>query len=288
MNGTETFICTGSEEVGGYTIHCHVRTGHGTITLEQALAQSCNPAMMQIAAKMGAITFAEYQDRFGFGQKTSIDLPGEEAGITIAGNKMSVTDVATNSFGQNISVNMVQMTSAFASLINGGNYYQPHLVKRIETSSGEVISSNKSTLVKQTVTQTTSDILKQYLKATVDEGLAKKAKVTGYSIAGKTGTAQKLPREDDKYIISFLGFAPAEDPKFVIYVIIDEPDLSAGANGSSAPVLTLTNQILTDLLPYMNVYKDSEEQAVDTSTAAVESYQVAPLSGTTNATKSVN
>lgn len=277
INQTEKFMCTGSENIGGFVIKCHQRSGHGELTVEQAIMQSCNPAMMQISARLGAATFADYQERFGFGVKTGIDLPAEEVGITIPGDKMSVTDLACNSFGQNFDVNMVQMVAGFSSLINGGNYYKPHLVKKIEKANGEVVEKIDPTLVKQTVTESTSAFIRKALKATVDEGLAKKAKVDGYSIAGKTGTAQKLPRIDNKYVISFIGYAPAEDPKFVIYVVIDEPAETAGAVGSSAPVLTLTNQILTDLLPYMNVFKDADAPPVDTSTSPVEAYAEAPL-----------
>ncbi len=269
----EVLYCNGYEEIGGYTIKCHVYHTlgkHGDITLEQALMQSCNPAMMQIAARLGGVKFAQYQALFGFGSKTGIDLPAEEAGITKP-STMSETDVATNSFGQNINVNMVQMAAAFSSLINGGNYYRPHVVKRIEKKSGEVVQTFDGSLVKQTVTPSTSQLLKKYLKSTVDTGLAVKAGVTGYSIGGKTGTAQKGKRDDLKWIISFIGFAPVDDPKFVIYVIIDEPDGTTGTSGSSGDVLTLTHDILEQLLPYMNVYKDAEDTPVDTSDAPSES-----------------
>ena len=273
IHDEDTFICTGSEEVGGYRIKCHVygSTGsHGEISVERALMESCNPAMMQIIAKLGGVKFAQYQKMFGFGSKTGIDLPGEEAGITKSEN-MSVTDAATNSFGQNINVNMVQMAAAFSSIINGGYYYQPHIVKRIEKQSGEVVKTNGATLVKQTVTASTSQLLRRYLKSTVDTGLAIKAGVQGYSIGGKTGTAQKIPRDDLKWLISFIGFAPVEDPQFVIYVIIDEPAGTTGTSGSSADVLALSHDILQDLLPAMNVYKDAEDQPVDTTNAADES-----------------
>lgn len=275
VNTTETFLCTGHELIGGWTIPCHVKTGHGKLTIKEAIMQSCNPAMMQIAARMGVATFTEYQARFGFGAKTGIDLPGEEKGITIAPENMSVTDLATNSFGQNFNVTMVQLLSGFCSLINGGNYYQPHVVRRIEKADGEVVEKYDASLVRQTITESTSAIIRDALKATVDSGLAQRAKVQGYSIAGKTGTAQKQPR--DKYVISFVGYAPAEDPKFAIYVLIDEPGEKAGQSGTSGPVLTLTNQILTDLLPYMNVYKDTDAPRVDTSNAPVEAYDTPVL-----------
>ena len=276
----DTFYCQGYEEVGGWTIKCHEKGGHGTLTLEQSVMYSCNPAMMQISAKLGNVKFSEYQKRFGLGEKSGIDLPGESTGMLVSGENMSVSDLATMSFGQTFTSNMVQMASAFSSLINGGNYYRPHVVKRIESASGEIIKKYDAELVRQTVTSATSELLRTYLKATVDTGLAKNAKVAGYSMAGKTGTAQKLPRADNKYVISFLGYAPAEDPKFVVYVIIDEPEVE-GYNGSSQPVLWLTKNIMTDLLPYMNVFKDTdlanEESKLDNSNNPVEKYDEAPL-----------
>lgn len=268
----DILYCNGYEEVGGYTIKCHVASTigkHGDISIEQALMQSCNPAMMQIAARLGNVRFAGYQSLFGFGSKTGIDLPGEEEGLTKS-STMSDTDLATNSFGQNVNVNMIQMAAAFSSLINGGNYYQPHIVKRIEKPSGEVVKSFDATLVKQTVTSSTSQYLKRYLKSTVDSGLAMKAGVTGYSIGGKTGTAEKNPRSALKWLISFIGFAPVDNPKFVIYVIIDEPDGTTGTSGISGDVLTLSHDLLSDLLPYMNVYKDVQADPVDTSEASDE------------------
>lgn len=269
----DTFYCAGFEEIGGYTIRCHVynKTGsHGDISLEEALMQSCNPAMMQIAAKLGGVKLAQYQRIFGFGSKTGIDLPAEENGIVKKAD-MSETDAATNSFGQNINVTMIQMGAAFCSVINGGNYYQPHIVKRIEKASGEVVKTFEPTLVRQTVTNSTSQLLRKYLKATVDEGLAQKAGVTGYAIGGKTGTAQKGKRDDLKWIISFIGFAPVENPQFMIYVVIDEPYETTGTSGTSSDALLLSHDILQELLPYMNVFKDAEAEPVDTSNSSDES-----------------
>lgn len=269
----DTFYCAGFEEIGGYTIRCHVynKTGsHGEISLEEALMQSCNPTMMQIAAKLGGVKLAQYQRIFGFGSKTGIDLPAEENGIVKKAD-MSETDAATNSFGQNINVTMIQMGAAFCSVINGGNYYQPHIVKRIEKASGEVVKTFEPTLVRQTVTNSTSQLLRKYLKATVDEGLAQKAGVTGYAIGGKTGTAQKGKRDDLKWIISFIGFAPVENPQFMIYVVIDEPYETTGTSGTSSDALLLSHDILQELLPYMNVFKDAEAEPVDTSNSSDES-----------------
>ena len=257
----DTYVCKGFETVADYKLKCHVFStigSHGSLTVEQALMNSCNPYMIHLALEMGNSRFAYYQSLFGFGKITGIDLPGETTGI-VYGDRMTTIDAACNSFGQTINVNMMQMMAAYCSIINGGMLYQPHIVKRIESANGEVVKEYKANLVRQTITASTSKLLRRYLKNTVEEGTAKKAGVTGYSVAGKTGTAQKGDRKDNKWIISFIGHAPAENPKFAIYVVIDEPYGTTGTSGSSADVLTLTHNILEKLLPYMNKYKNNPE-----------------------------
>lgn len=268
----DTYVCKGFETVADYKLKCHVFStigSHGSLTVEQALMNSCNPYMIHLAFEMGNSRFAYYQSLFGFGKITGIDLPGETTGI-VYGDRMTTIDAACNSFGQTINVNMMQMMAAYCSIINGGMLYQPHIVKRIESANGEVVKEYKANLVRQTITASTSKLLRRYLKNTVEEGIAKKAGVTGYSVAGKTGTAQKGDRKDNKWIISFIGHAPAENPKFAIYVVIDEPYGTTGTSGSSADVLTLTHNILEKLLPYMNVYKDASDEYEDTSSSPDE------------------
>ena len=268
----DTYVCKGFETVADYKLKCHVFStigSHGSLTVEQALMNSCNPYMIHLALEMGNSRFAYYQSLFGFGKTTGIDLPGETTGI-VYGDRMTTIYAACNSFGQTINVNMMQMMAAYCSIINGGMLYQPHIVKRIESANGEVVKEYKANLVRQTITASTSKLLRRYLKNTVEEGTAKKAGVTGYSVAGKTGTAQKGDRKDNKWIISFIGHAPAENPKFAIYVVIDEPYGTTGTSGSSADVLTLTHNILEKLLPYMNVYKDASDEYEDTSSSPDE------------------
>lgn len=268
----DTYVCKGFETVADYKLKCHVFStigSHGSLTVEQALMNSCNPYMIHLALEMGNSRFAYYQSLFGFGKITGIDLPGETTGI-VYGDRMTTIDAACNSFGQTINVNMMQMMAAYCSIINGGMLYQPHIVKRIESANGEVVKEYKANLVRQTITASTSKLLRRYLKNTVEEGTAQKAGVTGYSVAGKTGTAQKGDRKDNKWIISFIGHAPAENPKFAIYVVIDEPYGTTGTSGSSADVLTLTHNILEKLLPYMNVYKDASDEYEDTSSSPDE------------------
>lgn len=267
----DTYVCNGYEMIGPDRLKCHVYSsgGHGTLTVEQAVMNSCNPYMIHLALELGNAKFAEYQSLFGFGQTTGIDLPGETTGI-VYGDKMTTIDAACNSFGQTINVNMMQMMASYCSIINGGMLYQPHVVKRIESANGEVVKENKATLIRQTVTMSTSKLLRRYLKNTVESGTAKKVAVTGYSVAGKTGTAQKSPRSENKWLISFIGHAPADNPKFAIYVIIDEPDGTTGTSGNSADVLQLSHDILEKLLPYMSVYKDALDEPVDTSNSEDE------------------
>lgn len=262
----DTFQCNAYEDVTGVQIRCHSSGsgGHGEISLEKSLMESCNPAMIQIASKLGAKKWCVYQTLYGFGATTGIDLPREEAGV-VSNSDMLPVDLACNSFGQTINVNMVQMAAAFSSIINGGNYYQPHVVKRIEKDTGEVVKNIEPLLIKQTVTENTSSLLRKYLKSTVDEGLAKKVSVTGYSIGGKTGTAQKYPRADLKWLVSFIGCAPSQDPQVVLYTVIDEPYETTGTEGTTSDAQVLSKNIFEELLPYLNIFKDINAEEVDTS-----------------------
>ena len=174
-------------------IHCVNTNGHGLETVEDALKNSCNDALMQMSYDIGPENFSKYQQIFGFGTKTNIDLPGEARtdSLIYTEDQLSTINLATNSFGQNFNVTMIQVASAFCSIINGGNYYQPHVVKKITDENGNVIQEDNGTLLKKTVSSSTSELLKQYLYATVSDGTGKYAKVPGYSMGGKTGTAQK-------------------------------------------------------------------------------------------------
>lgn len=284
LKGDETFLCDGSEQILDKKINCHNIYGHGILTLEQTIMESCNDALMQIGAMLGADMLSKYQNIFGFGYKTYVDLPGEDAGITTDAADMDATDVATNSFGQNFNVNMHQMVAGFASLINGGYYYEPHLVKRIETTGGEVVSTVSPTLIRQTITSETSDKLRGYMRNTVMSGTAKRVAIDGYDIGGKTGTAEVWELDEEgrntgkrsvhDYVISFMGFAPVDDPQFLIYVVIDSPDVEAGLIGKSAPVCNLSHDILVDILPYLNVFPNytgnnsSSDGTTDDTTAA--------------------
>lgn len=259
LKGNETFYCDGYQKVGPHTIHCSHRNGHGLITLSQSISLSCNDALMQIAEKEGKNVFAKYQRNFNFGKKTGIDLPGEAqtASLLHDAKDMTAADLATSSFGQSFNCSMIQMASAFSSLINDGYYYKPHVVKQLRSSSGEVVSNIEPTMVKQTVSKETSDKLKKYMKETVESGTGTKAKMKDYSAGGKTGTAQKIPRSAGTYIVSFCGFAPAENPQVLVYVVIDEIQKESQTNTGLA--VEVAKNVLKGSLKELNVPKSNKK-----------------------------
>lgn len=250
-----TFQCNGVLRVGGWNIKCNAR--HGTVTLAQSLMKSCNPSMMAIGEAEGASLFRSYQDHFFFGKKTGIDLPGEAEGILLAADKLHATELATSSFGQTFNVTMIQMVGGFSSLVNGGQYYQPHVVKEIVTDQGATVDEKEPYPINETVSAETSEFIRDALYLTVEEGTAKPAQVEGYLVGGKTGTAQKFPRSAKKYVVSFIGCVPTDDPQVVIYVVIDEVH-DETKKASSTVATTLTSQILKDILPFLEVYPEGE------------------------------
>lgn len=256
----DVYECDGHEMIPGYSspIRCVRKSGHGAQTIKDALMNSCNDALMQMSYRIGAENFTEYQQIFGFGQKTNIDLPGEARtdSLLYTVDNMKKIDLATNSFGQNYNCTMIQMASAFSSLINGGHLYQPRMVKAIADENGNVIKEMTPTLLRETVSEETSDTLKGYLYATVSDGTGKTAKVDGYSLGGKTGTAEKIPRDHESYLVSFIGFAPVENPELVIYCIIDEPNVDDQPHSTFAQ--HIVREILEEIMPYMNIYPDEE------------------------------
>lgn len=263
-----TFFCDGYEMFGNEKVRCVNRDGHGLETIEGALMDSCNDALMQMSYNIGAENFLDYQAVFGFGQKTGIDLPGEAntASLMYTLDNIKPVDLATNSFGQNYNCTMIQMVSAFSSLINGGNYYKPHVVTKITDDSGNTVENIEPTLLKKTVSQNTSDTLRNYLYNVVTNGTAKAAKVDGYSMGGKTGTAQMYDdethlRKKGAYLVSFMGFVPYGDPQLVIYTVINQPNVEDEAHSSYAQ--NITREILKEVLPYMNVYPDEEQTGIN-------------------------
>ncbi len=254
VDGTETYECTGSKVVNGVKVSCAHRVGHGVITLEEGLAQSCNVVMMDLVEKIEIEAFTEYQKFFGFGEKTGIDLPNEADGLLYDAEKMTPIDLATNSFGQNFNTTMIQVATGMCALINGGYYYQPHFVTQIKDSSGSVIKNIEPVLEKTIISEETSEILRGYLRTVVEEGTGKSAAVEGYDVGGKTGTAEKLPRKNGTYLVSFIGAVPINNPEVLIYVVIDEPNAKEQANSKFAQ--ELASNILKQVLPYMGIEKN--------------------------------
>ncbi|NLO09215.1 MAG: hypothetical protein GX129_05015 [Clostridiales bacterium] len=252
-----TFFCDGGEEVGGWYISCSATYGHGEITLAEALTKSCNDAMMQIVAAEGRSNFYEYQRLFSFGQKTGIDLPGEASGIITDLNNLNASELATSSFGQTFNVSMLQMAAAYSSLVNGGYYYQPRIVTEIMNDQKATVKKMEPLLIRRTVSEETSDFIKETMYQTVELGTAKPARVAGYTIGGKTGTAEKFPRGEGTYVVSFLGAAPALNPEVVIYVAIDEPQ-NVDRQDNSSIATKLASRIMTELLPALGIYPEGE------------------------------
>ena len=258
LNGKESYDCGGMLHVGGHDIHCNNRSGHGTQSLKRSLENSCNVALMKIAEEMGYEEFCKYQELFGFGEYTGIDLPGEASteGLLYTVDTMNSSSLATNSFGQNFNVTMTQLAASFCSLINGGEYYKPHVVKQIQDENGYVTENKEPVLLKRTISKETSEIIKDYMYGVVEEGTGASAAVEGYAIGGKTGTAQKLPRGNGKYLVSFIGYAPQENPQVVVYVVIDEPNSSYQANSGYAT--EMASDIMEEIFPYLGIEKVKE------------------------------
>ena len=261
ISGKSTFQCNGVKKVADREIHCSNRNGHGMLDLRHALMESCNAALMDIGLGLGRNKFSKYNKLYGFGQRTGVDLPGETSGLIHTKEELNPVELATSSFGQTQTVTMVQMLSGFSSLINGGNYYQPHLVKEIQNSNGDVVKTIDPVVVKRTTSEDTSSKLRSYLKSTVEEGTAAPAQVKGYSIGGKTGTAEKRPVSAKKYLVSFIGCEPAEDPGVAYYVIIDEPHVKDQAHSTYAT--EFSSKVMKRVLPFLGQYASSSQTKQD-------------------------
>ena len=267
LTGEEAYYCTGSLTVGKRNIGCsHV---HENINLKNAVAKSCNVAMMNIAFNEGAESFYQYQNLFGFGRKTGIDLPGEADTSSLVYNATTCENsatLATNAFGQNFNCTMIQMASGFASLINGGYYYKPRVVKQVQNDSGDVVEEIGAEVLRETISEETSETIRSYLEETVKSGTGTKAQIPGYSIGGKTGTAEKIPRNKEDYYISFMGFAPVDNPQLLIYVTIDEPNVDNQANAALA--VSLEKECMEEILKICGI--EPTEELTEEQKAALE------------------
>lgn len=257
---SDTFVCDGYQMFGWTRIRCSIYPGaHGTETLSDLIKHSCNDGLMQIGALLGPEEFLKYQKIFNFGATTGIDLPGEATGILHTEESLSSgsTELASASFGQGYTCTMIQEIAAICSVINGGYYYQPHVVSKILNEDGDVIKDVQPVVTKQTVSSDVSALIRQYMGTVMEsDGTGAAAKVDGYSMGGKTGTAQKYPREDKKYLVSFIGFAPLDDPQVVVYVVVDEPNTEYQADSLYAQYIY--KGVMTEILPYLNIFQDEE------------------------------
>lgn len=272
VNEKTSFTCTGSIEVEGETIHCSNISGHGTQNFVEVISNSCNPAFIQIGQMLGAGKFRQYYQGFGFSDKTGIDLPGEAEDSFWKEGKMGGVDLAVASFGQNFSITPIQMITACAAVSNGGYVVQPHVVSKITDSKGNVIKTVDKKIKRQVISDDTSKKMNEYLEYNTERQGAAAGYISGYKVAGKTGTTEKRgvtkveSSFSEDYISSFCGYAPADDPQIAMLVFFDTPDGDAYYGSQvSSPVFI---NIMSEVLPYLDVktsYTDEELGYVDAS-----------------------
>ena len=256
----DRFICDGGEEIGEDYVRCAVYPdSHGSESLGEIIQNSCNDGMMAIGRRMGTNLFLEYQRKFNFGTRTGIDLPSEETGLLFSEENMYEMELSTSAFGQGFNCTMIQEIAAISAVVNGGTYYQPHLVKEITDEDGKTVKNISPNILKQPISQEVSAKVREYMGMSVTSGTSKSAKVQGYSMGGKTGTAEKLnEKEKGNYLVSFIGFAPLDKPEVVIYTVVDTPNVERQASSTYAQYLA--QAILSEVLPYMNIYQDETAQ----------------------------
>lgn len=272
VNDKTSFTCTGSISVEGETIHCSNISGHGTQNFVEVISNSCNPAFIQIGQMLGAGKFRQYYQGFGFSDKTGIDLPGEAEDSFWKEGKMGGVDLAVASFGQNFTITPIQMITACAAVSNGGYVVQPHVVSKITDSKGNVIKTVDKKIKRQVISDDTSKKMNEYLEYNTERQGAAAGYISGYKVAGKTGTTEKRgvtkfeSSFSEDYISSFCGYAPADDPQIAMLVFFDTPDGDAYYGSQvSSPVFI---NIMSEVLPYLDVktsYTDEELGYVDAS-----------------------
>ena len=288
----DPYYCGGSKEVGGFTIHCHKKVGHGDQTLTQALENSCNVALMEIAEKVGAELFWDYLEDFGLFERTGIDLVGEGTSVFWSGGKSYFTgpyaasSLATGSFGQTFKVTPIQMIRAFACVINGGHLLEPYLVQSVTDDSGNTIYYHEVVEERQVISESTSALIRQMLESVVSNGSGSNAYMTGYRIAGKTGTSEKRDEEGNDVICSFMGFAPVDNPQVLVLLAYDSPERKGGDSNYTPSgtyisggniAAPMAGQLIADILDYMGVerqYSADELASADTTMIRVTGYEL--------------
>ncbi len=250
---TETFHCPGYKNVLGFNIHCHKKTGHGTLTFVQGIQQSCNPVLMTVGLRLGGNTFYRYLEAFGFLEKTGVDLPGEGSSVVISQENFTDLDLAIYSFGQNFNVTLLQQITAVSAVANGGYLVTPHLVDSITDPDGNTVwkfeAETRRQVIDREVCETVSKILEEGVSG---DGGAKNAYIAGYRIAAKTGTSQKKNAGSiGRYVCSTVAFAPADDPQYAVILIVDEP--TAGILYGSTVAAPYVGAVMEAILPYLGV-----------------------------------
>ncbi|MFI3174147.1 MAG: penicillin-binding transpeptidase domain-containing protein [Bacillota bacterium] len=266
---SDTFFCSGGIEVADYYIGCHYNIGHGELNVEQIMAYSCNPCMVQIGQRLGAENFYEYQKSYGFGELTGIDLPTEAYGVLHAQNAIGPTELATMSIGQTFNATSIQSMTAFASLINGGELLEPYVVSKIIDQNGAVVMERTPEIVRKTVSEETSDYIREALRSTVLYGTGKTIDIPGYSIGCKTGTAEQGDRaRSDLWTLSHMTYFPVENPQYLIFTVIHLPEEYGSGIQSTAP---MTLSLLEKIIKYKNIQPsiETEEETILTSNPTV-------------------
>jgi stage V sporulation protein D (sporulation-specific penicillin-binding protein) len=276
----EMFHDTGSIEVAGARLHCWKRGGHGSETFLQVVQNSCNPGFVVMGQRLGKDKLFDYIYRFGFGKKTGIDLGGEENGIMFKPSQIGPVELATTAFGQGVSVTPIQQIAAVSAAINGGKLLKPYVAKAwIQPETGQVIDTVKPQLIRNVISEGTSKTVRETLESVVAKGTGRNAFIDGYRIGGKTGTAQKVINgrySKDEYIVSFIGFAPADNPKVVIYAAVDDPQGLQFGGLIAAP---LVKNMMADALRYMKVEPSNTQIARDYRYGEVPVVEVPDLIG---------
>jgi stage V sporulation protein D (sporulation-specific penicillin-binding protein) len=278
----EMFYDSGSIEVAGARLRCWKSGGHGSETFLQVVQNSCNPGFVVMGQRLGKEALFDYIRRFGFGKKTGIDIGGEENGILFKLAKVGPVELATTAFGQGVSVTPIQQITAVSAAINGGRLFKPHVAKAwYQPQSGEVLETIGPQMVNQVISEETSKQVREALESVVAKGTGRYAFLDGYRVGGKTGTAQKVVNgfySANEHIVSFVGFAPADDPKVVIYIAVDNPQGLQFGGLIAAPIV---KNILSDALPYMHIEKRKDQIAKDYRYGEIKIVEVPDLVGRT-------
>ncbi len=252
----ENFVCNGSVSVADHQIHCWNRSGHGTETFVQGVYNSCNPVFMSIGARLGNATFYRYYQAFGFTEKTGFDLPGEADGTFFSMKNFNVTELATSSFGQGFTITPLQLITAYSAITNDGLMVKPRLIKSLIDDDGNILKNYETETIRQVVSKETANTVCEILEGVAAEGTSKNAYIEGFRVGGKTGTSEKHPRGNSKYIASFVGFAPADDPEVICLIMFDEPTGGAYMGGQvAAPAF---KEIMSDVLVHLQIESSTQ------------------------------